>query len=85
MGHALFITERIGPGLMDSIDELTAKLNMEQLPLIGEAWMYQVFAVVLCALVAAYVVKLILDRLERRAELTTNMWDDALVLSRIHI
>ena len=64
---------------MDSIDELTAKLNMEQLPLIGEAWMYQVFAVVLCALVAAYVVKLILDRLERRAELTTNMWDDALV------
>ncbi|MAB23470.1 mechanosensitive ion channel family protein [Pseudomonas neustonica] len=52
---------------------------MEQLPLIGEAWMYQVFAVVLCALVAAYVVKLILDRLERRAELTTNMWDDALV------
>ncbi len=79
MGHALFITERIGPGLMDSIDELTAKLNMEQLPLIGEAWMYQVFAVVLCALVAAYVVKLILDRLERRAELTTNMWDDALV------
>tara|TARA_R110001599_G_scaffold63687_2_gene177352 strand:+ start:3512 stop:4675 length:1164 start_codon:yes stop_codon:yes gene_type:complete len=64
---------------MDSIDELTAKLNMEQLPLIGEAWMYQVFAVVLCALVAAYVVKLILDRLDRRAELTTNMWDDALV------
>ncbi len=65
--------------MIDTIDDLTAQLNLEQMPLIGEAWIYQVFAVVLCALVAAYVVKRLLDHLERRAERTHNMWDDALV------
>jgi len=65
--------------LIDTINDLTAELNLEQIPLIGEAWVYQVFAVVLSALVAAYVVKRVLDHLERRAERTHNMWDDALV------
>tara|TARA_R110000764_G_scaffold112761_8_gene199753 strand:- start:7347 stop:8513 length:1167 start_codon:yes stop_codon:yes gene_type:complete len=65
--------------LIETIDELTAKLNLDQMPIIGEAWIYQVFAVVMSALVAAYVVKRVLDHLERRAERTNNMWDDALV------
>ena len=79
MGRALLITQRVGPGLIETIDELTAKLNLDQMPIIGEAWIYQVFAVVMSALVAAYVVKRVLDHLERRAERTNNMWDDALV------
>jgi len=65
--------------LIETIEELTTKLSLEKMPIIGEAWIYQVFAVVLSALVTAYVVKRVLDHLEHKSQLTNNIWDDALV------
>jgi MscS family membrane protein len=46
-----------------------------------EAWVYEVFIVVLLALVAAYIAKKILHRLAMKAEQTHNPWDDALLHS----
>ena len=61
----------------DLLEQLPEQI--EQLPLIGEFWVYQVFAVVFSALVLAYIVKRVLDHVQRRAEQTRNIWDDALV------
>ncbi|WP_202974588.1 mechanosensitive ion channel family protein [Pseudomonas abyssi] len=61
----------------DLLEQLPEQI--EQLPLIGEFWIYQVFAVVFSALVLAYIVKRVLDHVQRRAEQTRNIWDDALV------
>ena len=61
----------------DLLEQLPEQI--EQLPLIGEYWIYQVFAVVFSALVLAYIVKRVLDHVQRRAERTRNIWDDALV------
>tara|TARA_B100000965_G_scaffold351095_1_gene325404 strand:- start:6513 stop:7670 length:1158 start_codon:yes stop_codon:yes gene_type:complete len=63
--------------LNDLLEQLPEQI--EQLPLIGEYWIYQVFAVVFSALVLAYIVKRVLDHVQRRAERTRNIWDDALV------
>ena len=60
----------------DLLEQLPEQI--EQLPLIGEYWIYQVFAVVFSALVLAYIVKRVLDHVQRRAERTRNIWDDAL-------
>lgn len=61
----------------DLLEQLPEQI--EQLPLIGGYWIYQVFAVVFSALVLAYIVKRVLDHVQRRAERTRNIWDDALV------
>lgn len=45
----------------------------------GNYWIVEVFTIVLLTLVAALVVKLILDRLLVKAEQTHNLWDDALL------
>ncbi|HCP05564.1 MAG TPA: hypothetical protein DIT61_18980, partial [Pseudomonas sp.] len=63
----------------DLIQQLPEQLQLEQLPLIGEAWIYHVFAVVLASLVCAYIAKRVLDHVQARAEKTRNIWDDALV------
>ena len=42
----------------DLLEQLPEQI--EQLPLIGEYWIYQVFAVVFSALVLAYIVKRVL-------------------------
>ena len=46
-----------------------------------EAWVYEVFVVVLLVLVVAYIAKKILYRLAIKAEQTHNPWDDALLHS----
>ena len=63
----------------DFIEQLPEQLQLDQLPLIGEAWIYHVFAVVLASLVTAYIAKRVLDHMQKRAEKTRNIWDDALV------
>ncbi len=63
------------------MNELITDLPTDLLPRIGEAWIYQVFAVVFVSLVMAYLGKLILDRVERRAMKSSSIWDDALVLA----
>ncbi|OWL86314.1 mechanosensitive ion channel family protein [Halopseudomonas aestusnigri] len=63
----------------DFIEQLPEQLQLDQLPLIGEAWIYHVFAVVLASLVCAYIAKRVLDHVQARAEKTRNIWDDALV------
>ncbi len=45
----------------------------------GNYWVLEVFAVVSATLLAALVVKVMLARLERKAERTHNLWDDAVV------
>lgn len=49
--------------------------------LLGEEyyWIAYVFAVVLSTLVAAYVLRRVLLRIERRTEATKTLWDDALI------
>ena len=42
-------------------------------------WVYEVFAVVFLALIAAYVQKRILARVHRRLERTKTPWDDAFI------
>jgi len=42
-------------------------------------WIIQVFAVVLLSLLAAFIQKLVLKRLHKRLEATSNRWDDAIV------
>jgi len=44
-----------------------------------EPWIYEVFAVVLGVLIAAFIARRIMIRLARKAEKTHNPWDDALV------
>lgn len=63
------------------MNELIDALPTDSLPLVGEAWIYQVFAVIFASLILAYVGKLILDRIERRALNSSSIWDDALVLA----
>lgn len=46
-----------------------------------EAWVYEVFIVVLLALIAAYFAKKVLHKLAVKAEQTHNPWDDALLHS----
>ncbi len=45
----------------------------------GNYWIGQVFAVVLATLVAALLIKVVLDRLMIKAEKTQNLWDDAVL------
>jgi len=42
-------------------------------------WIFYVFAVVLATLVAAFVLRIVLTRIERRTALTQTLWDDALI------
>lgn len=63
------------------MNDLIDNLAIEQLPLHGEVWIYQVFAIVFVSLVLAYIGKLVLDRLEARASRSRTVWDDALVLA----
>ena len=44
-----------------------------------ETWIYEVFAVVLAVLIAAYIARRIMLRLLAKAKTTHNPWDDALV------
>ena len=46
-----------------------------------EGWIYEVFAVVLAVLIAAFIVKRLLTKLSERANISQNPWDDALVNS----
>lgn len=63
------------------MDELLESLPLESLPLGGELWIYKVFAIIFISLVAAYLGKLLLDRVEQRALKTSTVWDDALVIA----
>lgn len=63
------------------MNDLIEALPTDALQLVGDAWMYQVFAIIFASLVLAYVGKLILDRVERRALSSRSIWDDALVLA----
>ncbi len=42
-------------------------------------WVVEIFSVVFVTLVTAYIVKLILDRVEKKANETRTLWDDALL------
>ncbi|MEX1033322.1 MAG: mechanosensitive ion channel family protein [Cellvibrionaceae bacterium] len=42
-------------------------------------WIAYVFVVVLATLVAAYILRLVLLKVERRAQVTKTLWDDALI------
>ncbi|MGI1678275.1 MAG: mechanosensitive ion channel family protein [Cellvibrionaceae bacterium] len=42
-------------------------------------WVVEIFSIVFVTLIAAYVVKLILDRVEKKANQTRTLWDDALL------
>ena len=44
-----------------------------------EAWVYEVFVVVLAVLILAYISRRVMLKLARKAELTHNPWDDALL------
>lgn len=63
------------------MNELLETLPLEELPLGGELWIYQAFAVIFTSLVLAYLGKLILDRIEQRALRSNTVWDDALVIA----
>lgn len=63
------------------MNELLETLPLEELPLGGELWIYQAFAVIFTSLVLAYIGKLILDRIEQRALRSNTVWDDALVIA----
>lgn len=63
------------------MNELIDNLPLDNLPLAGQLWVYKVFAIVFASLILAYVGKLILDRLEARATISPNVWDDALVIA----
>ncbi|SDS37900.1 MscS family membrane protein [Halopseudomonas xinjiangensis] len=63
------------------MNELITALPTDLLPSVGGAWIYQVFAVIFVSLALAYVGKLILDRVERRALKSNSIWDDTLVLA----
>lgn len=63
------------------MNDLIDSLSLEELPLHGEVWIYQVFAIVFVSLVLAYLGKLVLDRVEARASKSRSVWDDALVIA----
>lgn len=63
------------------MNELIDNLPLDTLPLAGQLWVYKVFAIVFASLILAYVGKLVLDRLEARATISPNVWDDALVIA----
>lgn len=63
------------------MNELLETLPLEEMPLGGELWIYQAFAVIFTSLVLAYIGKLILDRIEQRALRSNTVWDDALVIA----
>jgi MscS family membrane protein len=58
--------------LLESVDDLMQSLGLD-------AWVLQVFIVVLLTLVVSLIVKRVLRRLEARLESTSNPWDDALI------
>lgn len=58
--------------VISQIKTFISSLNMD-------AWVYQVFAVVVAALVAALFIKRVINKLEVKARKTENPWDDALV------
>lgn len=61
------------------MEELIEQLPLETLPFADNLWVYKVFAVVFVALLLAYVGKLVLDRIEQKAQRSSTVWDDALV------
>ena len=63
------------------MDDLLETLPLQDIAMPGQAWIYQVFAMIFMSLILAYVGKLILDRLEARAEQSPSIWDDALVIA----
>ncbi|WP_339842794.1 mechanosensitive ion channel family protein [uncultured Halopseudomonas sp.] len=63
------------------MNELIDSLPLDSLPLAGQFWVYKVFAIVFASLVMAYVGKLVLDRLQARASISPNVWDDAVVIA----
>ena len=63
------------------MNELIEALPLDTIPLAGQLWVYEVFAIVFASLILAYVGKLLLDRVEARASITLNVWDDALVIA----
>lgn len=46
-----------------------------------QPWIYEVFALIVVVLLAGYIVRSVFNKLERKAALTTNPWDDALINS----
>lgn len=63
------------------MDDLLETLPLQDIAIPGQVWIYQVFAIIFMSLILAYVGKLVLDRLEARAERSSSIWDDALVLA----
>ncbi|SDT99609.1 mechanosensitive ion channel family protein [Halopseudomonas salegens] len=61
------------------MEELIELLPVDSVPFADNLWVYQVFSVIFISLVLAYVGKIVLDRLEKKAHSTNNVWDDALV------
>lgn len=61
----------------NSINMVVDLLNLGR----ENAWIVQVFVVVLATLIASYVAKKVFDRLERGAAKTRTFWDDLLVNS----
>ena len=61
------------------MEELIEILPVESLPFADSLWVYKVFSVIFMSLVLAYIGKILLDRLDKKAHSTRNVWDDALV------
>lgn len=59
---------------MEAIKQL-----IEQNGLTDDSWILQVFLIVLLTLIANYIARKLLDRLERQLAKTKTLWDDALI------
>ena len=70
--------------MQEILDQINALVDIAKNIFVNEyieAWVYEVFIVVLLALLAALLAKKILRRLAVKAEQTHNPWDDALLHS----
>ncbi|PTY36347.1 mechanosensitive ion channel protein MscS [Saccharospirillum sp. MSK14-1] len=63
--------------LKESVNTVVDLLNLGR----DNAWIVQVFAIVLATLIASYIAKKVFDRLEKGAAKTRTFWDDLLVHS----
>lgn len=57
----------------NGLSHFLSALNLESHP-----WLWQVTAVIMCTLIASYIVRFLAGRLELQFKKTKNLWDDAL-------
>ena len=65
--------------MKESLQQFLTSIGMSFEVFKMDAWIYEVFFIVLASLILAFVVKRIISKLTKQAKLTDNPWDDALV------